>query len=120
MNWDYNEIIQWLKEVHRDIYDEWNLHIKDRRDREIAKLNAKVSEVQNWLNDLENHPRWKTQEDWRRAIQLCIDEINNSEDYDKRQTYWDGIKALAGRHPEFPTRRAVFNNTHWQERSEEE
>jgi len=120
MSWEYREIINWLKEFHPDIYEKWYIHTKPKRDREEAKLNAKISEVQNWLDDLKDHPRWKTQEEWRKAIQLCIDEINSNDDYDTRQNYWNGIKALAGRHPEFPTRRAVFNNTHWQERSEEE
>jgi len=112
MNWDYREIVNWLKEFHPDIYDAWYLHTKPKRDLEAKRLKEKFDAVQKWLDEMKDHPRWKNQDDFRKAIQMSLDMYNTTDDEEKRADMWNAIRALAGSHPTFPTRKGI--------RSEEE
>jgi len=112
MNWDYREIVNWLKEFHPDIYEKWYIHTKPRRDLEAKRIKEKFDAVQKWLDEMKDHPRWKNQDDFRKAIQMSLDMYNDVEDEEERANVWNSIIALAGRHPSFPKRRGI--------RSEEE
>ena len=61
---------------------------------------------------MKDHPRWKNQDDFRKAIQMSLDMYNTTDDEEERANMWNAIRALAGSHPTFPKRRGI--------RSEEE
>ena len=115
------EVLIWLKENHPDVYEEYMAYTKPQRDLEAKRLKEKFDAVQKWLDELEDHPRWNTQNDFRKAIQMTLDmyiETNDEfEDEDERAdevraNLWSAILALAGNHPSFPKRKGI--------RSEEE
>lgn len=103
----------WLLKNHPQVLEEWLAHIKPERDLEAKRIKEKFDEVQMWLNEIEDHPRWKSQDDFRKAIQMSLDLYYEDPDNEERRTtYWNAIRSLGSSHPSFPTRKGI--------RSEEE
>jgi len=103
----------WLKVNHPDVYEEYMAYTKPQRDLEVKRLKEKFDAVQKWLDELKDHPRWKTQDSFRKALQMSLDMYNTTDDEEERANIWVAIRALGSSHPSFPTRRRMF-------RSEEE
>ena len=98
----------WLKVNHPDVYEEYMAYTKPQRDLEVKRLKEKFDAVQKWLDELKDHPRWKNQDDWRKAIQATLDMYNEEPDNEEmRATYWNAIRSLASSHPTSPFRRYV-------------
>ena len=106
------EVLIWLKENHPDVYEEYMAYTKPQRDLEAKRIKEKFDAVQKWLDELKDHPRWKTQDNWQKAVQMTLDMYNTTDDEEERANMWSSVLALAGRHPSFPKRRGT--------RSEEE
>jgi len=102
----------WLLNNHPQVLEEWLAHTKPQRDLEAKRIKEKFDAVQKWLDELKDHPRWKTQDSWQKAVQMTLDMYNTTDDEEERANMWSSVLALAGRHPSFPKRRGT--------RSEEE
>ena len=96
----------WLLNNHPQVLEEWLAHTKPKRDLEAKRIKQKFDEVQKWLDEMKDHPRWKNQDDFRKAIQFSLDMYYQDPDNEEsRETYWSAIRSLASSHPSFPRSR---------------
>jgi len=103
-----DDMAGWLKNNHPQVLEEWLLYTKPQRDLEAKRIKEKFDEIQRWLNTMEDHPRWKRQDDWIKAIQTTLDlYYEDPDDEEQRTTYWNAIRSLASSHPSSPFRRYV-------------
>ncbi len=100
MNWDYREIVNWLKEFHPDIYDKWYIHTQPKRDLEAKRLKEKIDAIQKWLDE-----DTEINDDSRKVIQFSLDMFNQAEDNEQRRNSWNIMLAYVRNLPHFPYRR---------------
>lgn len=99
------EVLIWLKENHPVVYEEYMAYTKPKRDLEAKRIKEKFDAVQKWLDELKDHPRWKEQHNWRKALQMSLDMYNETDDAEEIASIWNTIRALGSSHPAFPTRK---------------